>query len=156
MAGKVRVTTKFAIAEQVKGFINEDLVDSIGKTVVEDSIDAMSKGISPVEGARRYAEYKDTSKYPGGRKPNRPVNLFLTGALYRALTYIREGKAVKFYFDDPKVDEYAQYLNDGTAHMEQRKILPTEKGEQFQVSIMRKVLAIYRARMDSIINKSNK
>lgn len=151
---KVTVSTNFQLTEMVDGFVTDDLANEIGETLKEGVVDALSKGISPVEGARRFEKYKDPDIYPGKKKPKRPVNLYLSGALYSSFSFFRRGSQVVFGIFDKKVAEYAEAHQEGTKHMAQRQILPGP-GEQFQVSILRKVLAIYTAKMSAMINKSN-
>ena len=55
-----------------------DLSESIVNGVILRKID---KGLSPVNGVRMYAKYKDPKKYPGDRKPSNKPNLTLTGEM---------------------------------------------------------------------------
>lgn len=152
---KVTVKTKWAVSQLVDGFVDDSLTDDIGAAIRDGMKEAMSVGLSPVEGVGRFEAYKNPDKYPGGKKPKRPVNLFLSGALYKSIEWYRSGRTVVVGIFDSKVAEYAKAHQDGTDHMARRQIFP-EAGESFLVSIQRKILALYTERMSDIINKSNR
>lgn len=141
--------------------IKSQLVDD--KTVKELNDDAvkevkrfMAAGTSPVKGKRRFAPYKDRDKYPADRKPSRPVNLFLKGDLYQSIIAAKTS-VVSFYIGvsalaSEKIKTYAKANNLGENNIPERRFIPI-KGEQFNVSIMRKIKDIIARRIADIIKK---
>ena len=151
----VKVTTRWDVIEAVDGFNSPEFAQAIGDQLREEVIDSLSKGISPVQGERKFEPYKNPKSYPGKRKPSSPVNLFLSGDLYRALEARLKGNSIIFGIFDPKVAKYAQAHQDGNAHLPRRAIVPDD-GEVFQVSILRAILDLYKNRMAVILKSSNK
>lgn len=149
---KVRVQVKFPITTAIDNFMTDEVANEIGVTLKSGITDALSKGMSPVEGQRRLAPYKNPTTYPGKDKPKTPVNLYRSGALYAAFEWFLQGSKFVFGIFDPKVAVYAKAHNEGTDHMARRQIIPGE-GERFSVTIQRKVLAVYEKRMKAILNK---
>ncbi len=71
-------------------FRNTDL-EAIGRLAVNEMIADTEDGRSPITG-NAYAPYKKPKRYPGKRKPHRPVNLRLTGQFLRSLRFdVRRG-----------------------------------------------------------------
>ena len=68
--------------------------EKLGTMVVEESKKMIRAGISPVKGVGRFVGYKDPEKYPGTRKPARPVNLTLTGEMVDSLSFRKEGNVI--------------------------------------------------------------
>lgn len=156
---KVKVTTKFKITELVDGFMDNTTSNILGKTIVEEALDNIAQGISPVRGYGRFERYKDRKKYPGDRKPARPVNLWLSGAMLRAYWYRlgRQKNSIEVGIVRGSLSEKnkASYHNEGTEHMAQRKITPGE-GEEWSVTIMRAIRDVYSNRLANLIRQSNK
>ena len=82
--------------EMLKSPITKEDASEIGKQVITEMKDQISKGISPILGQGRFPAYKNPDKYPGKRKPKRPVNLKLSGNFLYDLTY-REVKSKNGY-----------------------------------------------------------
>lgn len=152
---KVKVTSRWDILELLDGFMDQSTQNDLGETVVTEAKQMISEGQSPVRGYGRFAEYKDRTKYPGARKDARPVNLKLTGEMLDAYDFkpTREGIEVGVLNGDRK--EVAQYINEGTEHMAQRRFIPGS-GEEWAVSIMRKIADVYEKRLSQIIRQSAK
>ncbi len=155
---KIKVTTRFQILELIDGFVNNTTANAIGKTVVDEAKQNISEGLSPVRGYGRFERYKDRTRYPGKLKPARPVNLELSGDMLKGYDYrittddtIEVGMVGGSAFDKEK----AQYHNDGTPNMAQRKLVPGD-GEEWSVSIMRSIRDLYGKRLEEIIRQSNK
>jgi hypothetical protein len=151
---KVRVSTRFDITKAVDGLITQDFVDEMGSTIKQGMLDAMAAGKSPVAGEGNFEPYADPKKYPGGRKPARPVNLKLTGRLWEAIRWYRNRDSVVIGIADPEVAKYAEAHNEGLGHMPKRQFLPGP-GEVFLPAILDKALALYRKSLSAIINKTN-
>lgn len=152
---KVKVTTKWDVFEAVDGFNSPEFARTVGEQLREEVIDSLSKGVSPVQGERKFEPYKNPKSYPGKKKPSSPVNLFLSGDLYRALEARVKGNSLLFGIFDEKIAKYAQAHQDGNKHLPRRAIVPDE-GEVFQVSILRSILDLYKNRMAVILKSSNK
>ncbi len=155
---KVKVTVKFKILELIDNFVDNTTAKALGETVTDEALDNISQGLSPVRGQGRFEKYKDRTKYPGDLKEARPVNLNLTGDMLRGYGYrltekdtIEVGMVRGSQFDKEK----AQFHQDGTANMAQRKIVP-DAGEEWSVSIMRKIRDVYGKRLADLIRQSNK
>lgn len=98
------------------------------------------KGRSPVFGAGKYEKYSSSYKKQirrslssFGKKP-RPVNLKLSGQLLSTFFVKFKGKGIKVGFSD----KVAEFHNEGTSNMPQRKMIPG-KGEKFNQSITRAI-----------------
>lgn len=156
---KVNVTTKFDIAELIAKFTDTKTGNEIGETVVGEAKRMISEGQSPVRGYGRFERYKDPAKYPGNRKNQRPVNLEDTGDMLAGYDYqvLASDDTVKVGMVNGSADEkkIAGYHNEGTAPMAQRRIVPGA-GEEWAVSIMRKVRDVYEKRLSQLIKQSNK
>jgi hypothetical protein len=157
---KVTVKSRFAITSLIGPEFNAAFHKELGDAIVSEIQNDLDKGNSPVRGERRLEQYKDTKKYPGGRKPNRPVNLSLTGEMRR---YIRSevvsGRAaVRVGLLNAPQDVQARAIAHlkGTPHMAQRKFLPWEEGDQLTVRIQRRLISIYQERLARLIAKGNK
>lgn len=62
-----------------------EVESKVGIPFIKEMVDTIQRGISPINGAGRFERYKDPKKYPGKRKPQRPVNLTLTGRFLKDL-----------------------------------------------------------------------
>ena len=118
--------------------------DALGDIVVSDMKDLISKGVSPIKGAGRFERYKNSDKYPGDRKPARPVNLFLTGEFIDSLRYkskkITEGLEVKVFYGTRLSNLKEQGHREGANRQPKRPTIPNDS-EEIAVSIERKILA---------------
>lgn len=155
---KVKVTTRFKILELIDRFVDGTLVNQVGGAVVDEAKQLIRSGQSPVRGYGRFAAYKDRDKYPGGIKPARPVNLELSGDMLDAYGYRRgagDSIEVGMVKGSPEVKEIAEFHNEGTEHMAQRRIVPGE-GEEWTVSIMRRIRDFFGKRFETLIRQANK
>jgi hypothetical protein len=69
---------KSDLAQVSKGMTQSES-SKVGSYIVEEMKNMVEVGLSPILGNGRFPAYKNPNKYPGNRKPQRPVNLFLTG-----------------------------------------------------------------------------
>ncbi len=76
-----------SIIKELPNILNKRTADTIGRRIRRQSIAAMRRGLSPVKRFGRFKKYKNPTKYPGNRKAKRPVNLKLTGDLYKSLNF---------------------------------------------------------------------
>ncbi len=164
---KVKVTTRWKILEFVDRFADDTLAKDIGDTIVETAKQMISEGQSPVEGYGRFEKYSDayqkairSKKNPGlgVGKTVRPINLYLQGDLMEAYDYrVTADKSVEVGVigGSKKTREIAGYHNEGTPTMPQRRIVPGD-GENFAITIMRKIRDLYGAQIEKIIRQTNK
>ena len=102
-------------------------LDKIAKSVIFEMKDNISGGISPISG-RRFPAYKNPPSYPGDRKPQRPVNLDLTGEFLDNLSYrVFQGSKprIEVGFYDYKSIKKEQGHRDGANGQPKRPIIPT-------------------------------
>lgn len=134
--------------QQIKSSaIKKTHVNQIGKEVVKEMKDLISKGISPIRGKERFPAYKraeDKSGYPnnvGKRFPGkkkRPVNLTLSGDMLNALIFraIGSGENISIevgYFDEAEALKEKGH-REGTNGQPKRPTIP-QGNEQFTVGI---------------------
>lgn len=154
---KITVPNKEFLSQKIKAnLVNSDMVKELNQEVVTEVKRFMAAGTSPVKGKRRFPAYKDKDKYPGDRKASRPVNLFLSGALYAQLVAARTS-ATSFFVGisslaSEKIKTYAKANNLGENKIPERRFIPI-KGEVFNVSIMRKIKDIVARRIAKILNR---
>jgi hypothetical protein len=153
---KVKVTSRFQILELIDRFVDGTLANAIGSTIVTEAKRQIADGQSPVRGHGRFAKYKDQKSYPGKLKPYRPVNLNLSGETLREFSYrVRQDMVEVGMVDASKESkEIVQAHNEGTANMAMRRIIPQE-GEEWSVSIMRKIRDLYGERLRKLIAQAN-
>ncbi len=152
---KITIPEKARLLAKIKSqLINREVVEELNKEAVEEVKRFMASGVSPVKNKRRFPAYKDKDKYPAKKKPSRPVNLFLSGTLYDSLIAAKSS-AMSFYIgisslarEDVKV--YAKANNLGENNIPARRFVPI-KGEQFNISIMRKIKDIIARRLAELI-----
>ena len=141
--------------------MNRKTADRIGRRIMRESIRAMRRGLSPVKRFGRFKKYSKPSRYPGKRKGKRPVNLKLSGDLYKSLSWRLKRGRLEYGLLKGKtrgnVDIYGEVHNEGLRKdIAQRKFIPTGRGEEFSKTIMLQVLKILSIRVNNIIKKSNR
>lgn len=155
---KTKLTfNKEALVRKVKSqLVSNEVIDELDREVVGEIKRFMAAGTSPVRGKRRFPAYKTPEKYPANKKPSRPVNLFLSGDLYNSLKAAKVS-VLSFYIGvsslaSEKIKTYAKANNLGENGIPERRFIPI-RGEQFNISIMRKIKDIIARRIAEIINK---
>jgi hypothetical protein len=136
----------------IKNVMTQQVATTVGKAVVAEMKDMISKGISPVEETGRFPAYKhagEKGKYPDSvrhkypEKRQRPVNLYLSGAMLDALTFrvlaARNGNAVEvgYYDSDQAKKEEGHAI--GWNGQPKRPTIPGP-GQQFAVRIQAVVI----------------
>lgn len=152
----VKVTVKLDSIDEIRRAVNSPRVK---RRLAEEFIPEVKKfilrGISPVVGERRYQAYKNPDKYPGGRKPNRPVNLRLSGDMLDAFTFRdRAGTGFELGWFGGKEGKKASNHNNGDT-VPERRLLPDREGERFNASLTRFIKNFY-IKLNSDILKSAK
>lgn len=124
---------------------------SLGDIVIDGIRDNCSKGISPIAGDR-FPAYKNPERYPGKRKPQRPVNLFLSGAFLGSLRQavkIGTEPFIRFFFSDPKSYKKEKGHREGAGGQPKRPIMP--KGSE---SFSQGILVAVNNKLKDIVNKA--
>jgi hypothetical protein len=151
----VKITIKTDGIKKISKELTSPRVNmKVGELIVEQMKQSIAAGLSPVRGLRRFASYKDTEVYPGGVKPNRPVNLFLSGEMLAALLPKLKGSRLYVGIQDAKQAEIAKAHQTGTKHMVARRFMPTADGEEFTVTITRAIRNLYAKILSDIIKRS--
>lgn len=163
---KIKLDTAKAVLKLRTQFVNEKLISDVQKLVVEDEIKRqMRRGVSPVRGFGRYGEYLNPTEYPGkGKqrlKPSRPVNLFLTGEMQSWLmAFKKQGNAIfvgikksapKFVKIKAEANNLGTTRN-GVGAVPRRRFIP-QIGEQWNVTIIRKIKDLFAKRTKELLNK---
>lgn len=160
LVGKIDTQALKDIARKIEGLkapITREDAENVGKGVVAEMKNLISKGISTIEGSGRFPAYKNPKRYPAKRKPKTPVNLHLSGDFQDALSYstqqVKSGYATKIFYRGAKENIKEQGHRDGANTQPKRPTIPTESGETFAVRIQRVFADIYNARI-KLISKS--
>lgn len=122
-------------------------LSQLGEVAVKEMRLSLERGISPIRGERRLANYSES--YSKAIKEGwlefkdkrvRPVNLLLSGNMLRAITHEASRGKLQVGIWDQAMAELASYHQDGTDNMPARRFVPTEQGEQFTVTIDRALI----------------
>jgi hypothetical protein len=163
---KIKLDAAKAIKKLKTEFMNEKMLKDIQAQVVDGEIKRnIAAGVSPVRGFGRFGEYVNPANYPGkGKKrlkPQRPVNLFLTGNMLKWFgTFKSSATSVQVGIDrnapsDVKVRAKANNLGterNGVGAIPRRRFIP-QRGEQWNVSVMRKIKNLFAQRVKELLNK---
>lgn len=143
-AVKVKHESLEKLIEATKSVRN---LEELGRVAVKEMRVSMERGISPIQGARRFANYSAsyTKAIQKGwleqkDKKVRPVNLILSGRMLRALEYKADRGKLEVGIWDQEMAELAGYHQDGTDKMPARRFIPTENAEKLNVTIDRALL----------------
>lgn len=144
------------LIKRVRTPIDRLTASDVGKEVVKEMRDQISKGISPIRGARKFPSYKNPAKYPGKRKNRKPVNLKLTGDFLRGLSYgvFEEAGNYEteiFYKGDEDLKEEGH--REGVFGQPKRPTIPSEAGERFNKKIEDEITKIYAKRIEKLIKR---
>lgn len=131
----------------------------LGREVVKQMKRLIARGESPITGPgipSRFRAYKNPSKYPGNRKPHRPVNLKLTGAFLRALNFRSFQISRRWFasvgFDDKRQQQKELGHREGHNGQRQRPIIPdASQGEKFKRKIQSEILAVARKAIRRVV-----
>lgn len=138
-----RVTVKLSLLDDIRKVVSDRRVkEDAGALLIKEMKDHIASGISPVRGERRFVGYKDPKKYPGDQKSKRPVNLYLSGDMLAALKFYPLANTSFQIAIKGEQGVKARAHNDGKG-VPRRHFMPTEQGEQFTVSIVRKLKDYY-------------
>lgn len=156
---KVRTNIRADVVNKLRNTVDERFVADMNKEVVGEIKKLIASGVSPVQGfdnKKRFDQYKDKDTYPAKLKPNRPVNLNLTGVMlswYRAVKVSGIRISIGIPAAAPQdVKDRAEGNNVGANGIPARRFVPL-KGENYAVSVLRKLKSLYAQRIKTLISK---
>lgn len=157
---KVKSNIKAEVINNLRKTVDERFVYDVQREVVDGQIKRLiASGTSPVQGydnKKRYDAYKDKDNYPGKKKPNRPVNLSLTGIMlswYRTIKVSGIRISLGIPSSAPQdVKDRAEGNNVGANGIPARRFVPL-KGETYAISVLRKLKSLYAQRIKTLISK---
>ena len=149
------VKVNINIDKKIRGALEQKRTkERVGNQVINDMKASLAKGISPVRGERRFPAYKDPKRYPRDLKPRRPVNLYLSGDMLAALKFKPlSGTGVSIGITDREQARKAKAHQTGDG-VPKRRFVPTEKGEEFTVTITRRLRDLYASIIYDIIKRN--
>ena len=164
---KVKVKVSLSITKLMKIVLDGATAKKLGRTYVSETKRLLASGQSPVRGRGRFTRYAiqrndAVSNYPEGIKDTKPVNLNLSGQMLKKLSFKRSKKnaiTVGIHSDaSPKILARAKAHNKGSSKqgIPKRQFIPDKTGEEYVVTIQRKIKAILEKRLRAIIKKSNR
>jgi hypothetical protein len=127
-------------------------MDFVARAIIFEMKQNISKGISPITG-KRFPAYKNPARYPGDQKPQRPVNLYLTGDFLDNLAYKIElgtkPKVLIGFWDQESILKEKGH-REGANTQPKRPIIPIG-GETFSKRLLRQFdLAVTQALKDAL------
>lgn len=110
----------------------------------------IARGVSPITG-KRFDAYKDPKKYPGNKKPPRPVNLKLSGDFLKSLrvkavNVRRESIDYRVYFNKESSRKKEQGHREGAGGQPKRPIIPIESEsytDKIVVALKRAIVKLF-------------
>lgn len=158
---KVKVTAKFQVLDLVDRIVDGNFNARLGRLVSDEAKAMIAAGQSPVRGYGRFDGYSESYKgaikgksLENKSKTVRPVNLNLSGKMLENYGSKSDARSVWVGVLPGEHSELAQYHNEGTAKMPQRKLVPTN-GEGWAARIMRIIKEEYGKSLVDFIRKTN-
>lgn len=156
---KVRTNIRADVVAKLRNTVDERFVYDVQREAVGEIKRLIASGVSPVQGfdnKKRFDQYKDKDVYPAKRKPNRPVNLSLTGIMlswYRAVKVNGVRISLGIPAAAPQdVKDRAEGNNVGANGIPARRFVPL-KGETYAISVLRKLKSLYAQRIKTLISR---
>jgi len=155
------VKVRLDIRNKLKSLNSTRTNAQVADVVVDEMKKSIASGISPVRGVGRFVSYKHKDRYPLDKKTQsefpqkaaRPVNLRLSGDMLNALT-AKSGSSIRVGIFDPDQAEKALNHQEGLNGVPERRFIPEARGEDFTVSIKRKIIDAYAKLVSEIIELS--
>lgn len=143
----------------IKSPLTKADTEKMGREVVLEMKRLIAKGESPITGPgipTRFPPYKNPKRYPGNRKPHRPVNLKLTGAFLRALNFRSFQLSRRWFssvgFDAAREQKKELGHREGAKGQPKRPIIPNpSQGEKFKRKIQEKILDVARMSVRRVV-----
>lgn len=138
-----KLKAKIKDKTDLKKILNQHVLNEIGATIVDEMKSEIASGNSPIDGHGAFPAYKRPEKYPGKRKPARPVNLELTGQMLNSLQYrINQAKiAITILYRTKKAQLKELGHREGANDQPKRPTIP-DGNEQLSKAITKKVQMI--------------
>lgn len=149
---KKKFQSKIELAIKAKGDlskISSSDLKKVAQKLLEEIKDRVASGISPITG-KRFEAYKNPKKYPAKKKPQRPVNLNLTGHFLKSLVFlIKTGKvpSITVTFSNDFAKEKEDVHREGANGQPRRPIIP-KGNEGFTDGILSAVREVFRLIID--------
>lgn len=138
--------------------ISAAVAREVGAAVTEEMLSLIAVGQSPIKGSGRFPAYKNPKKYPGKRKPARPVNLSLEGDFLADLSFRpvagAYGYDTEIFYASELSQKKEQGHRVGVKGQPKRPTLPEKRGEEFAVRIQAIIKEIYKRRIKTLIDKA--
>lgn len=157
-----------SFAQTLKEFphqITRKEAEAVGKEIIAEMKDMISKGESTIAGAGRFPGYKhagvkgkypDSVRYKYPSKRQRPVNLSLSGDFLRALRHriyaAKFGFGIEVGYFDPEEAKKEEGHASGWNGQPKRPTIPA-KGEEIAVRIQRLVIARFKETFSAYVKK---
>lgn len=124
----------------------------IKRSIVGLVKDDYAKGVSPVKGYNKFAQYAVSTSKKKGIAPRRsPVTIDETGQLLDSLTAVQKGfNSVQLFFKGARNSKIARFLTFGTANMDARPLLPSFPGATFKKRILDRITKIVERNLSKI------
>ena len=125
----------------------------IGEGVIGEMKSFIAKGQSPIKEVGKYKPYKNPEKYPGNRKPHRPVNLELTGQQLNALKWRLDRRKVRVgYLNSELARKKESGHAEGVNSQPKRPTIPA-RGQNFRKTILDKIIKLVRTAVLNNVDK---
>lgn len=129
--------------------VTQQIPSKVGRPLIDQIIDTVQRGYSPVAGQGRFPAYKNPKKYPGNRKPPTPVNLTLSGRFLNDLDATQPSFSEASQRHKIKIgftSDYGKTLEKGHTDPEtgqpHRQVIPN-KGESFNAKLLKFAKDLY-------------
>lgn len=136
--------------------VNKKVANKVGKRAISDMKKLIARGKSPIKGKGGFPAYKNPSRYPGGLKRARPVNLRLTGEFLRSLKVNielnRRGYVSRIGFFDPKSIKKEEGHRKGANRQPKRPVIPNRK-QTFVRDILENASEAYELAVEEALEK---
>lgn len=142
--------------EKLNSAIDDKVARDVGKYAVSEMKSMIEVGLSPIQGKGRFPAYKIPTRYPGVRKPPRPVNLKLSGQFLDSLSFrltpTRDGTTgTTVYYNNQEANDKEDGHREGTNGQPKRPTIPIE-GEEFAQTLQLGIAEIYKNALVSYLN----
>jgi len=134
---------------KIQESVTSQIPNKIGRPLIDEIIDTVQRGYSPVSGQGRFPAYKNPKKYPGNKKPPTPVNLTLSGKFLNDLTAFSPSFSVTSNRHSIRIgfqSEYGKKLESGhtdpNTGQPHRQVIPNS-GETFNAKLLKFAKDLY-------------
>jgi|GEM_PF-3705359 hypothetical protein len=143
----LKVKKKLFLKEMPKDIKKNFSVD-LKKTIADEIVKVILGGKSPVRSAGTFEQYSDSYSKQKGRK--KPVDLLKSGKMLESIR-VKQNKIGQLLIEF--LDKKAPYHNYGQGRVPERKMLPSKKGERFNVKLTKVINSILRLAVKKAVKK---